>query len=176
MGTCWAVTVQGSSNVIIADNVINDVTVYGSNQTVFFKNGDPVGGYNSITPWTNAYPLLPWVFEYAYPDQCIQVRSLRSSFSPVPNFDPAPNVFTVANDTALSVPAKVVLSNVFGAVASITAQVTDPGQWQDSQFIEAMVDRLGLRFQEALNPEPNAVKMRANEDQRSEAMAVDNRG
>ncbi|MDV3127642.1 DUF3060 domain-containing protein [Mycobacterium sp. 21AC1] len=42
MGTCWAVTVQGSSNTIIADNVINDVTVYGWDQTVFFKNGDPI--------------------------------------------------------------------------------------------------------------------------------------
>lgn len=42
LGTCWAVAVQGSSNVIVADNVINDVIVYGSNQTVFFKNGDPI--------------------------------------------------------------------------------------------------------------------------------------
>ncbi|MGV0813656.1 DUF3060 domain-containing protein [Mycolicibacterium boenickei] len=42
VGTCWAVAVQGSSNVIIADNVINDIIVYGSNQTVFYKNGDPI--------------------------------------------------------------------------------------------------------------------------------------
>ena len=42
LGTCWAVTVQGSSNVIVADNVINDITVYGFDQTVFFKNGEPV--------------------------------------------------------------------------------------------------------------------------------------
>jgi hypothetical protein len=41
LGTCWAVTVQGSSNVVIADNVVNDITVYGWDQTVFFKNGDP---------------------------------------------------------------------------------------------------------------------------------------
>ncbi|WP_448460642.1 DUF3060 domain-containing protein [Mycolicibacterium sp. XJ870] len=41
IGTCWAVTVQGSSNVVIADNVINDITVYGYDQTVFFKNGAP---------------------------------------------------------------------------------------------------------------------------------------
>nr|WP_254849098.1 DUF3060 domain-containing protein [Mycobacterium sp. GA-1841] len=41
MGTCWAVTVQGSSNVVIADNVVNDITVYGWDQSVFFKNGDP---------------------------------------------------------------------------------------------------------------------------------------
>jgi hypothetical protein len=42
MGTCYAVTVQGSSNVIVADNVINDITVYGWDQTVFYKAGDPV--------------------------------------------------------------------------------------------------------------------------------------
>ena len=35
-------TVQGSGNIIVADNVINDITVYGSDQTVFYKNGEPV--------------------------------------------------------------------------------------------------------------------------------------
>ena len=35
-------TVQGSANLIVADNVINDITVYGSDQTVFYKNGEPV--------------------------------------------------------------------------------------------------------------------------------------
>ena len=41
LGTCWAVTVQGSSNIVVADNVINDITVYGYDQTVFFHNGEP---------------------------------------------------------------------------------------------------------------------------------------
>lgn len=41
LGSCWAVTMQGSSNTVIADNVVNDVTVYGWDQTVFYKNGDP---------------------------------------------------------------------------------------------------------------------------------------
>ena len=40
-GTCWAVSVQGSSNTIIADTIVNDVTAYGFNQTVLFHNGDP---------------------------------------------------------------------------------------------------------------------------------------
>jgi len=40
-GTCWAVTVMGSSNTVIADTVVNDITVYGWDGTVFFKNGDP---------------------------------------------------------------------------------------------------------------------------------------
>jgi DUF3060 family protein len=42
VGNCWAVTVQGSGNVIVADNVINDITVYGWDQTVFYKNGAPI--------------------------------------------------------------------------------------------------------------------------------------
>ena len=41
LGTCWAVTVQGSGNVVVADNVINDVSVYGWDQTIFYKNGAP---------------------------------------------------------------------------------------------------------------------------------------
>ena len=41
LGSCWAVTVQGSSNMIVADNVVNDITVYGFDQTVFYKSGAP---------------------------------------------------------------------------------------------------------------------------------------
>jgi hypothetical protein len=41
LGTCWGVTVQGNGNIIVADNVINDVTVYGWDQTVLYKNGAP---------------------------------------------------------------------------------------------------------------------------------------
>jgi Protein of unknown function (DUF3060) len=41
LGTCWAVTVMGSSNTVVADTVINDITVYGWDQTVLFHNGDP---------------------------------------------------------------------------------------------------------------------------------------
>lgn len=40
-GTCWAVTMMGTSNTVIADTVINDITVYGYDGTVLYKNGDP---------------------------------------------------------------------------------------------------------------------------------------
>jgi hypothetical protein len=42
LGTCWGVTMQGSGNIVVADNVINDITVYGWDQTVVYKNGDPI--------------------------------------------------------------------------------------------------------------------------------------
>jgi hypothetical protein len=41
LGSCWAVTLQGNSNVVVADNVVNDVTVYGWDQMVLYKNGAP---------------------------------------------------------------------------------------------------------------------------------------
>ena len=42
LGSCFAVTLQGSSNIVVADNVVDNVLVYGSDQTVFYKGGDPV--------------------------------------------------------------------------------------------------------------------------------------
>jgi Protein of unknown function (DUF3060) len=42
LGSCWAVTMQGNSNVVVADNVVNDVTVYGWDQLVLYKTGEPL--------------------------------------------------------------------------------------------------------------------------------------
>ncbi|MBJ7336843.1 DUF3060 domain-containing protein [Mycolicibacterium sp.] len=41
VGSCWGVSVQGSSNIIVVDNVVNDITVYGFDQTVLYHSGDP---------------------------------------------------------------------------------------------------------------------------------------
>jgi hypothetical protein len=41
LGSCWAVTMQGSSNVVIADNIVDNVIVYGNDQTDFDKSGEP---------------------------------------------------------------------------------------------------------------------------------------
>jgi hypothetical protein len=40
LGTCWAVTVMGSGHTVVA-NVVHDITVYGSNESVFYQNGQP---------------------------------------------------------------------------------------------------------------------------------------
>ena len=41
-GNCWAVTVMGSSNTVVADSVTHDITVYGYDQTVFYHGGAPI--------------------------------------------------------------------------------------------------------------------------------------
>lgn len=40
-GTCWGIAVQGSSNIVVADNVVNDIVVYGFDQTVLYHDGGP---------------------------------------------------------------------------------------------------------------------------------------
>jgi hypothetical protein len=42
LGNCWAVTVMGSSNTVVADSVTHDITVYGWDETVFYHNGAPI--------------------------------------------------------------------------------------------------------------------------------------
>ena len=41
LGTCWAVTVMGTGHTVVADNVVHDITVYGYNESVFYKSGEP---------------------------------------------------------------------------------------------------------------------------------------
>lgn len=35
---------MGSGNTVVADTVVNDITVYGWDETVVFHNGDPTCG------------------------------------------------------------------------------------------------------------------------------------
>ncbi len=41
LGSCWAISVMGSGHTVVADNVVHDITVYGSNESIFYKSGDP---------------------------------------------------------------------------------------------------------------------------------------
>lgn len=121
----------------------------------------PVGGYGA-NPWNPATnPPPPWIFEYAYPDNCINVRSVR----PVPILIPEPmprvNIFAQAFDNLLG--QKVVLTNLANAQAVITARVTDPNEWQDNDFIEALIDRLALLFTKNLGGDANAVQIAEHE-------------
>jgi hypothetical protein len=42
LGNCYAVTMMGSGNTVVADSVSHDITVYGYDQTVFYKAGSPI--------------------------------------------------------------------------------------------------------------------------------------
>lgn len=59
-GSCWGIAVQGSSNIVIADNVVNDIVVYGFDQTVLYKGGAPsVWDRGRELGMTNRIDLVP---------------------------------------------------------------------------------------------------------------------
>ncbi len=134
----------------------------------------PVGGYG-VAGWTSASPPPPWIYEYAYPGDCLKIRSIRDAPIFIPSFDPRPNLFNEANDNTLVPPAKVILTNVAGAIAVYTGQITDMTTWPPD-FTEFMVEALGRRFATALAGNPELLKIDAEEEQASRQAAATQRG
>lgn len=130
----------------------------------------PPGGYVPPNVWTPASPPLPWLFEYAYPDDCLDVRAIKASELFVIDFDPQPIVFTVANDNTFDPPKKVILCNVPTAILTYTGQVTDPSTWE-ADFVEAFAATLGRRLAPALVG-MEAAKLIVADEQASTAKAA----
>lgn len=159
--------------------------IYGQTRDTLLRNGEwgfarrditltliksaPAGGYiPGVTTWSNAYPPLPWPYEYAYPSDCLKVRSIRRAPIFLPEFDPQPAVFDTPNDTLEDVVQQVIVCNLANAICTYTGQVTDPSSWEAS-FTETMVDELGKLLAPALNAQ--AVPVVAAEGQMAEAKA-----
>lgn len=110
----------------------------------------PAGGYVPPIVWNPTdYPPQAYWYEYAYPDDCLLIRAVKPSVVFVPNFDPTPNVFSIANDNAFAPPRRVILTNVANALAVYTGQIGNPSTW-DVGFAEALIDELGKRLAPAL--------------------------
>ena len=130
----------------------------------------PVGGYIPPTMWNPAVnPPISFLFEYAYPSDCLKERIVKSPALFGPNFDPQPYLFSVANDDAYTPPQRVILTNVPNAIMVYTGQVTDPTTW-DVGFVESFAAALARRAALALvGLEP--AKFAASDEQISTAMA-----
>lgn len=129
----------------------------------------PVLGYIPPTVWSTAYPPLPWIFEYAWPDDCLKVRAVKPAPLFVPNFDPQPNVFATPNDNSLAPPARVICCNVPSALLVYTGQVTDPTAW-NADFVEVVASALGRRLAPVLVG-LDVAKLEAGDEQASMATA-----
>lgn len=135
----------------------------------------PPGGYPPGRAWNPATdPEMPWVYEYAYPANCIEIRSLRPSSVLIPEFTPMFTRFTTADDTSSH--TKIVLTNLPNAIANITGRITDPNTWQDSNFSEALIDALAAQFQKWLPADPNKIQMAEADTQRAIEIAQDRPG
>ena len=129
----------------------------------------PPGGYIPPAVWSNAYPALPYLFEYAYPNDCLKVRAIKPQAIFVMDFDPQPVAFTTANDVTFTPVQQVILCNVPSAIMVYTAQVTDLTAW-DTDSVEAFAGALGRRLAPALVG-LNAAKLAVEDEQAAATVA-----
>jgi hypothetical protein len=121
------------------------------------ENSDPgTGVWDPVTT-----PAPPWLYEYAYPADCQQVRYIAPqmnvggdsgtpifsspSYVPIPNVSLVPQRFVVASDTISGEQVNVVLCQQTQAICIYTCDVDNPGLW-DSLFQDAMVEALAFRM------------------------------
>jgi hypothetical protein len=112
-------------------------------------------------------PPVPWLYEYAYPSDCMRARyiipyfnvsgdiqpPLTTAVSPlIPALMGEPSIqFIVSQDTDSSGnPVKVILTNMQNAILVYTQDITDPGMW-DPAFLDAATAYLASWLTNALS-------------------------
>ena len=133
----------------------------------------PYGGYVGI-PWSSTYPCLPWLFQYAYPVDCLKLRAVLGVPAFVPNMDPQYNVFSIGNDNSFTPSQKVILCNVPNAILTYTGQVTNPAAY-DTDFIEEFAAELGRKLAPALAG-LEAAKLAIQDEAAAAQLAAQERG
>lgn len=151
----------------------------------FLKGPPPNGGYNYFQPWSNIYAYPGYLFEYAYPDDCLDVRAIISPPGSMPDLDPLPGEFRIDNDPlpivagnppAASGPAqKVILCNIMNAMLVYRARITDPTLWQPG-FTESLVMSLGEKFAKAFGADVNRERSNAEESVATTQVTSEDRG
>jgi hypothetical protein len=123
------------------------------------KGPPPPGGYNPAAPWTPLYPPPGYLYEYAYPGDCLDLRAIQFPAGMLPVLDPRSATWRVVNDLtpvivsvpgltvrdAIGPPAKVVLTNVAKALCTYRRQVINPQLWEPG-FVKALVASLEEKF------------------------------
>lgn len=117
------------------------------------------------TPWTTAYPPVPFLYEYTYPDDCLKLRSIKPPPLFTGDYTPAYHKFTIYNDNTYTPAKKTIVCNVANALAVYTAQVTSPATWEVG-FVEAMIAGMARRLAPAM-ADLNTEKAEAADEQGS---------
>jgi hypothetical protein len=113
------------------------------------------------TAWSSDWPPPPWLYEYAYPSDCLRARYVvpQQYYDTMPNppltsapgivnwysFTGTPVKFIVASDTISGTQQNVVLTNQPNAILVYIRRVTNPDLWQ-TNFVDALVYNLAARL------------------------------
>ena len=146
------------------------------------KGPPPAGGYNPLTPWAPTYPPPGWLYEYAYPDDMLNLRAVQSQPNAMFDLDPKPATWRTDNDNSLvdrngsvTTQKKIILSNVKNAIATYTAQITDPALWEPG-FTRLMVETLSKKLAIALADSLPLAQLKLAEAGRDGPAATGERG
>lgn len=102
----------------------------------------------------------PWAFEYAYPADCMRLRSVApASFNAN---DPAPVRWEVGTNTIAGVQSTVILTNQAAAVATYTSSNVTENDW-DPMFAEAVVRALASELAMAVGGRPDISREKLGE-------------
>jgi hypothetical protein len=126
--------------------------------------GTPTNSGSSANQWSPLFPSPPWLYEYAYPSDALQIRQIvqqmqnyyvgtpftsnGTGFYPY-NVGPG-SPFVVGTDTDTEGNQQnVILTNEYQAIAIYTMQIVNPALF-GPQFTEALVQALAAKLAIAL--------------------------
>lgn len=125
----------------------------------------PSNPASTANQWSTAFPAPPWLYEYAYPTDCIQmsriVQQIQNYYVGTPYtsggsatypYAVGPgSPFKVSTDTdTQGNQQSVILTNQYQAIGVYTMRITNPGLF-GAQFVEALVQALAAKLVLALS-------------------------
>lgn len=126
--------------------------------------GTPGNVTSTATQWSTAFPAPPWLFEYAYPTDCIQMWKIMqldmnlyagvpltsNGMQSYPYMTGSGSAFEIGSDADANGQQKtVILTNQYLAIGVYSMRITDPNLF-GSQFTEALVQALAAKLALAL--------------------------
>jgi hypothetical protein len=103
----------------------------------------PSTGYDEVVPWSSVYPDLPWTYEYAVPDDCLQPLSLQPRITLLQVWRPKPMRFRIKPNAAGT--NYVILGDDPSPILTYVAKIPDPNLWQDD-FAPIMIETMAHRL------------------------------
>jgi hypothetical protein len=125
--------------------------------------GTPSNPASTTNQWSTAFPAPPWLYEYAYPQDCIQVsrivQQIQNYYIGTPYTSGGTSTYPYAvgpgspfkvttDEDSQGQQQSVILTNQYQAIAVYTMRITNP-QLFGAQFVEALVQALAAKL--ALN-------------------------
>jgi hypothetical protein len=114
---------------------------------------------NYDTGWNDTFPPLPWLYEYAYPADCLEPDMILAQTLFLPVWRPRAITWRMTPTS--------ILTNEPNAILRYIRTVKDPDDWQ-RDFYEAMVMALAKRLEPTLAPE-RAMRHRQQEQEQQNA-------